>query len=161
MEANLTVESLQGEVVQLRQQLTELKQKFGRTMCAFCDWESLADAPDLSDKLQAHMKVCVNHPMRKVEQQLTSAQADCAMKDEALKKLSNYHDTLPQWGFPDIEYCAKKALSPNCGQPLLELVREMKERLEISTTIIGFEEDRGLEVKANQAALTKATQLGF
>lgn len=111
---------------QLRQQLIELKQKFGRTMCAFCDWESLADAPDLSDKLQEHMKVCANHPMRKVEQQLTEAQAAIVAMKKHIEEEPCFCAELSD-SKSACERC--NLIQSNCGQPLLEAVKEMKEAL--------------------------------
>lgn len=98
--------------------------------------------------------------------QLLEHKAAIAMKDEALRKLNVCNCSYYERSGDHSPHCSKsiadQALSPNCGQPLLELVREMKAALD-KLARLGNEPNFG-NSKGNdiaRAALTKAKQLGF
>lgn len=240
-----TPEGLKEERDQLRQQLTEVKEKNDefeslfdiqhKRMCeAVKIWHSAHPdkqnvIPDLGALLEwlltqltsaeEQVAVMTGHYHTELQQKniarqsLLEVQADCAMKDEALKSLLGLDRTWPAKDVitrllnasehlmqnHDCDCCghetvgaaisqckplleavdkAQQALSPNCGQPLLELVRTQNESLTACKDAIKVlfkrldkrrEENQDIltdvkvvaAVLATDAALTKAKQLGF
>lgn len=131
-----------------------------------------------------------------LRQQLVEAQAAIVVKDEALKvtaikcfnigKLHGHEDTVEACFIPvmpqdlstyDAELVeemlcdgslpeAKQALQPNCGQPLLEVVKEMKEALnKIASWREGESVDSSFDEPCSASiareALTKAKEIGL
>lgn len=97
-------------------------------------------------------------------QQLLEAQVALMVKDEALKLAI---EELSAFGPSDEDVVYQKALSPDCHQPLLEAVKEMKEALEkLSVCNCSFYERDGDHSKhchkfIAQQALAKAKELNL
>lgn len=65
-----------------------------------------------------------------LRQQLTEAQAAIVVKDEAINTAIQRLDDINHTGtYTLLIQEIDQALQPNCGQPLLEVVKEMKEAL--------------------------------
>lgn len=67
------LESSNATIAALRDRVTELERANLSTICAYCGTFFEADADGRKvDDLQAHMKVCEKHPMRKLERELAA-----------------------------------------------------------------------------------------
>lgn len=61
----------------------ELELMRGTTYCAYCGARFELDAPDMSERITAHIMTCDQHPMRAVERERDAAQARLAQLAEA------------------------------------------------------------------------------
>ena len=81
-ERDATIAALQARV----QELEAIKiPDDAFTYCAYCGEKSPVD--EHNEDLAAHIKVCLKHPMRDVESQLTQRTAEC----DALKLVNDTH----------------------------------------------------------------------